>query len=96
MHVVIYKKAIICCNCVVNCPLLTYISERLFYAMNCETSHFLDKRKEQSSNAYVTVTSVKYKSDLSDLVGHAADLSVNNLLSTENCKELVRISIVQN
>lgn len=96
MHIVIDKKAIICCNRVVNCPLLTYISERLLSAMNCETSHFLDKRKEQSSNAYVTVTSFNYKSDISDLVDHAAEFSVNNLLSTESCKRLVRISIVQN
>jgi len=86
MHVVTDKKAIICCSGVVNCPLLTYISERLLSAMDCETSHFLDKSKEQSSNACVTVTSVNYKSVISDLVDHAADFSLNNPLSTESCK----------
>jgi len=96
MHVVIYNKAIICCSSVVNCPLLTYISERLLPATNCETSHFLDKRNEQSSNASVTITSVNSKSHISDSVDHAADSSGNNLLSTESCKELVRVSIVHN
>ena len=83
MHIAIDKKALICCSGVVSCPLLAYISKRLLLAMNCETSHFLDKSKEQSSNACVTVTSVNYKSDISDLVVHAAGSSGNNLLFTE-------------
>ena len=51
VHVITGKKAIICCSGDVNCPLLTYTSERLLPAMNCETSHFLDNRNEKSSNA---------------------------------------------
>jgi hypothetical protein len=96
MHIVVDKKAIICCSGVVNRPLLAYISERLLPSMNCETSHFLDKSNEQSSNACMTVTSVSYKSDIWDLVDHAADFSGNNLLSPESCKGLVRVSIVRN
>jgi len=61
--------------------------------MNCETSHFLDKRKEQSSNACVTITNVNHISDISDLVDHTAG---NNLLSKESRKWLVRFLIVQN
>ena len=64
--------------------------------MNCETSDFIAKPNEQSSNACVTITSVNYKSKISELVDHAADFSGNNLLSTECSKVLVRISIVQN